>query len=103
MSSDHSQGRGNAVVQLYRWVFGIGYERNVGGVERTVRYTLGGVCLLAAVAVVALGPLELLATTLVAAVLALTGAYLVYEARVQYCPLNHRIGRSTYADPARER
>ena len=43
----------NALVQFYRWVFGVGHERNVGGVERTIRYTAGALSLLAAVAVVA--------------------------------------------------
>ncbi len=30
-----------------------------------------------------------------AALLALTGGYLIYEAQVRYCPLNHTLDRST--------
>lgn len=83
--------------QFYRWIFGIGYERNVGGTERTLRY-LGGVVLLGAAAGVLFwsiaGPG--LPNLVIASLLAITGLYLIYEAQVQYCPGNHVLGRSTY-------
>jgi FtsH-binding integral membrane protein len=84
-------------VQAYRWVFGIGNERNVGGLERTIRYLLG-FGLLAAAAGVLLAPMleSGLGNVPLGVVLAASGLYLVYEAQVQYCPLNHAVGRSTF-------
>jgi hypothetical protein len=90
--------RGNAFVQFYRYVFGIGHERNVGGTERTIRYTLGGLFVLAGGGIVAFPVLgSALANAVLALVLIVNGLYLIYEAQVQYCPLNHTIGRSTYS------
>lgn len=90
-------GRGNALVQFYRWVFGIGYERNVGGPERTIRYVLGALSVLGGLGVVAFPVLgDALATAVLAFVLLAVGAYLIYEAQVQYCPLNHTFDRNTY-------
>lgn len=100
MSSRHEESgeRGNAFSQFYRWVFGIGHERNVGGVERSIRYTLGGLCFLGTAALLFFPVLTGISNTVLAVVLAITGLYLVYEAQVQYCPLNHTLGRSTYAE-----
>lgn len=91
-------GRGGAFVQFYRWVFGIGHERNVGGAERTVRYGLGGLLVVVAVALAAVPQFGTVPNAVVAVVLLVSGAYLIYEARVQYCPLNHTVGRSTYRE-----
>lgn len=91
--------RGNAFVQFYRWVFGIGHERNIGGSERAIRYTLGVLLALVGVAALAVPILgDGLANVAAAVVLIVGGAYLIYEAQVQYCPLNHTVDRSTYAD-----
>ncbi|WP_227133407.1 YgaP-like transmembrane domain [Halorubellus salinus] len=85
------------VVQGYRWVLGLGHERNVGGLERTIRYLFGFGCLAAAAGVLLAPVLESgVGNVPFAAVLAVSGLYLVYEAQVQYCPLNHTVGRSTY-------
>jgi hypothetical protein len=98
MSSRHgeSRERGNALVQFYRWVFGLGHERNVGGIERSIRYTLGGLCLIATGALLVFPFRSGISNSVLAVVLAITGLSLVYEAQVQYCPLNQTIGRSTY-------
>lgn len=101
MSSDSTKGetRGPAFVQFYRWVFGLGYERNVGGAERTIRYTLGALCVLVGIGIVPFPVLGgALANAVLAFVLIVGGLYLIYEAQVQYCPLNHTIGRSTYSE-----
>lgn len=91
------EGRGNAFVQFYRYVLGIGHERNVGGTERTIRYTLGGLFVLAG-AGIGIFPVLRSATVLLVVALIVTGLSLIYEARVQYCPLNHTFGRSTYSE-----
>lgn len=101
MSDGYSkeQSRGNLFVQFYRWVFGIGYERNVGEPERTVRYALGALFVLAGIGLVAVPVLGAeLTNAVLALVLFLGGLYLIYEAQVQYCPLNHTLGRSTYLE-----
>lgn len=36
------------------------------------------------------------ASAVLALVLIVGGLYLIYEAQVQYCPLNHTFGRSTF-------
>lgn len=91
--------RGNAAVQFYRWLFGIGHERNVGGVERTIRYSVGALCALAGPVVFAF-PVVSDATknTVLALVLLVGGLYGIYEAQVQYCPLNNTFDRSTYSE-----
>ena len=91
-------GRGNAFVQFYRWVLGIGHERNVGGAERTVRYALGSLLVVVAVALAAVPQFGAAANAALVVALLVSGAYLIYEARVQYCPLNHTVGRSTYRE-----
>lgn len=96
---DRGEDPVNAVVQFYRYVLGIGHERNVGGAERTLRYTLGGVFVLAGIVIVASPFLGSPLLNLVLAVVLIAGGlYLIYEARVQYCPLNHTLGRSTYSE-----
>lgn len=89
----------NAFVQFYRYVMGIGHERNVGGTERAFRYTFGALFALAGLGIL---PFPVLGSPLSNAVLALVllvgGLYLIYEAQVQYCPLNRTIGRSTYTE-----
>lgn len=97
VSEDEHRGeRGNAFVQFYRWVFGIGYERNVGGLERTVRYTAGALSVLAGIGVIVFPVVETtLGNAIIGVVLLVTGLYLIYEARVQYCPLNDTLDRST--------
>ncbi len=96
---DREQDHGNAVLQFYRYVFGIGHERNVGGAERTLRYTLGGFFLLAGIAIVVSPVLGSgLANAVVVLLLIVGGLFLIYEARVQYCPLNQTLGRSTYSE-----
>lgn len=86
-------------VQAYRWVFGKGHERNVGGLERTIRYLAGFACLAASAGVVLAPVLESGVGNVPLGVgLAVGGLYLVYEAQVQYCPLNHTAGRSTYRE-----
>lgn len=98
-ASTTGENRGNVFVHFYRWVFGIGYERNIGEPERTIRYALGALFGLAGIAIVALPVLVgALANTVLALVLIVGGLYLIYEAQVQYCPLNHTIGRSTYPE-----
>ncbi|WP_435364493.1 YgaP-like transmembrane domain [Haloarchaeobius sp. DYHT-AS-18] len=99
-STDKARGGGvaDAAGQLYRWTLGIGHERNIGGVERTVRYTLGIVFVLAALAVLVVPVLSGLTNLALAVVLFLCGAFAIYEARVQYCPLNDSLGRSTYRE-----
>lgn len=95
---ERGEERGTAFVQFYRYVLGIGHERNVGGAERTIRYTLGGLFVLVGVGIVAFPVLgSTLANAVLALVLIVGGLYLIYEAQVQYCPLNHTIGRSTYS------
>lgn len=90
-------GRGNAFTQFYRWIFGIGYERNIGGAERTIRYTLGALLVLAGIATVLVPVIgNPLMNAVAAVILIVGGAYQIYEARVQYCPLNHTFERSTY-------
>lgn len=96
MTHRNSRRRSGALTQFYRWALGIGYERNVGGTERAVRYLLGAALLFAG-AVVAFLPVVAGALNWVVVVVALvSGLYLVYEAQVQYCPLNDTVGRSTY-------
>lgn len=99
MATETSGRSTDPFVQFYRWVFGLGYERNVGGPERAVRYTLGALSVLAGLGVVAV---PVLGGALTDAALGLgllaTGLYLIYEARTQYCPVNHTIGRSTYRE-----
>jgi hypothetical protein len=95
---DTGAGSGGAFVQFYRWVLGIGHERNVGGAERTVRYALGGLLVVVAVALAAVPQLGTVANAGIVIALLVSGAYLIYEARVQYCPLNHTVGRSTYRE-----
>lgn len=46
-SVEGREDREAAFVQFYRYVLGKGYERNVGGMERMLRYTLGALCTLA--------------------------------------------------------
>jgi drug/metabolite transporter (DMT)-like permease len=88
--------RGGAFVQFYRWVFGVGHERNVGGPERTLRYILGALLVLSGVGVAIASPFGGVSNAVVAVAVFVSGLYSIYEARVQYCPLNHSIGRSTY-------
>lgn len=77
--------------------FGIGYERNIGGPERTIRYTSGAVLVLAGIGI-GLFPIlgDVLTNVVIAILLIVAGLYLIYEAQVQYCPLNHIFDRSTY-------
>lgn len=99
MARDGPRGeaRGTAFAQFYRWVVGIGYERNVGGLERAIRYAAGALAVLAGAAVAAVPILgDGRANAVVAVGLVAAGAYLIYEARVQYCPLNHTLDRNTY-------
>ncbi|MFC6953952.1 YgaP-like transmembrane domain [Halorubellus litoreus] len=97
MTNKSGKSLGGGAAQAYRWVFGIGHERNVGGLERTIRYLLGFACLAAAAGVLLAPVLESgLGNVPLGAALAVCGLYLVYEAQVQYCPLNHTVGRSTY-------
>jgi fatty acid desaturase len=98
MSDDGVRTRGTALGQFYRWTFGIGYERNVGGIERTVRYVLGTAFTLAAVALAVVPVLGTLWNGVLAVACLGTGLYLIYEARVQYCPLNGTLGRSTHRE-----
>ena len=91
-------GSGGAFVRFYRWVFGIGHEPNVGGAERTVRYALGGLLVVVALALAAVSQFGTVANAGVVIALLVSGAYLIYEARVRYCPLNDTIGRSTYRE-----
>lgn len=94
---EKGEERRNAFVQFYRYVLGIGHERNVGGLERTIRYTLGGLFVIAGVGIVTFPVLgSAFANAVLALVLIAGGMWLIYEAQVQYCPLNHTIGRSTY-------
>jgi hypothetical protein len=79
-------------------VLGIGHERNVGDGERTVRYALGSLLVVVAVALAAVPQFGRVTNAAVAVALLVSGAYLIYEARVQYCPLNHTVGRSTYRE-----
>lgn len=96
-SGTRDRGGRYAFTQFARWVLGIGYERNVGGTERTIRYILGGLCVLAGIGVVTVPvPGNPLVTAGLAVVLLIGGAYLIYEARVQYCPLNHTLDRNTH-------
>lgn len=88
--------RDNPAKRVYRWVFGVGHDRNLGGAERMLRYAGGGVCLLAGLALLLARPG--FGTLGLTAILLLAGGYMVYEARVQYCPVNHAAGRSTYED-----
>lgn len=99
MTNKSGKSLGGGAVQAYRWVFGKGHERNVGGLERTIRYLLGFGCLAAAAGVLVAPLLESgVGNVPLGVVLAVGGLYLVYEAQVQYCPLNHTVGRSTH-DP----
>jgi hypothetical protein len=66
----------------------VGHERNVGGVERPVRYTLGTLLVLVSAVLVLFPMLDGLANYGLLAVMLVSGLYLIYEARVQYCPLN---------------
>lgn len=88
----------NPIVEFYRLVFGIGYDRNIGGIERTVRYVAGAVAILAGIGLVVFPVLGPTLVTILALALGICGLYLLYEARVQYCPLNHTIGRSTHSN-----
>lgn len=101
MSGRDTRGtdRGNAFVQFYRWVFGLGYERNIGGAERAIRYTFGALFVLAGIGIVAFPIIgDALLNGVIAVVLLAGGMYLIYEARVLYCPLNHTFDRSTYGE-----
>lgn len=90
--------RRNALVQFYRYVFGIGYERNVGGIERTLRYTSGGLFVILGAGLLAFPVFgNAFWNALLAFILLGGGLYLIYEARVQYCPLNETFDRNTYA------
>ncbi|WP_439027231.1 YgaP-like transmembrane domain [Haloarchaeobius sp. DT45] len=89
---------GNAAGRFYRWTFGVGHERNVGGVEQTTRYVLGTVLVLAALVFFSLAVLNSVSTIALGALPLLTGAFLIYEARAQYCPVNQSLGRSTYRE-----
>lgn len=97
--STSDRGRANAFVQFYRWVFGIGYERNIGGPERTVRYTLGAVFSIIGIGLL-VTPIvgDFFLNGAVALILFAGGLFLIYEAQVQYCPLNHTFERSTYSE-----
>lgn len=96
---DTNSKRGNAFVQFYRWVFGIGHERNIGGLERTVRYTLGSLFTLGGFVVFVFPILsDTISNAVLALVLIVCGLYGIYEAQVQYCPLNHTFDRSTYSE-----
>lgn len=79
-------------------MFGVGHERNVGGTERTVRYAPGGLLVVVAVALAAVPQFGTVANAAVVVALLVSGAYLIYEARVRYCPLDHTVGRSTYRE-----
>lgn len=97
MSRKSVAGNGNAFLQFYRYVLGIGYERNVGGWERTLRYGSGAMAVFIGVVLAVFQVVSPpVANSLLAIVLGGGGVYLIYEARVQYCPLNHTLQRSTY-------
>lgn len=96
--STKGEDRGNAFAQFYRWVLGHGYERNIGGPERTIRYTLGALFGLVGIGIIAFPVIsDALTNAVLAAALIAGGLYLIYEAQVQYCPLNHTLERSTYS------
>lgn len=88
--------RPNAAVRLVRWVFGLGYARNVGGAEQLGRYLLGAAVTALGIYLLAFPILGFAPNLLLAVCFLAGGSYLVYEARVQYCPLNATLGRSTY-------
>lgn len=93
----HGAELSNAFSQFYRWVFGIGYERNIGGRERAIRYTAGAVCSVVGLGLLIAPMLEsMLLNGVLALVLLVCGVYVIYEAQVQYCPFNHTFDRSTY-------
>lgn len=96
-SSEPSGTRDRGPLRRFlRWVFGIGLERNLGGGDRTARYGTGIASAILAVGVVLLRPFGFPYDLILAGLLVLGGLYLIYEARVNYCPTNHAIGRNTY-------
>lgn len=83
--------------QFYRWVFGHGYERNVGGIDRTFRYVSGTTSIIAGVGLLFFRVFDGFAVTvLLSGILIIGGLYAIYEAQVQYCPVNNATGRMTY-------
>lgn len=90
--------RPNFAVRLVRWVFGLGYARNIGGTEQAIRYLLGAAGTVLGLYLLAFPVIGFASNLVLALCFLAAGSYLVYEARVQYCPLNATLGRSTYRD-----
>lgn len=98
MSEEPTGGadRPNPVARLYRWLFGIGYDRNVGGLDRTLRYPLGPLAVLVGLYVVA-NPIPggTPASAILAIILIPNGVQLLNETRTRYSPLYELFGRDT--------
>ena len=97
----HAEGqeRANAFVQFLSYVLGRGHERNLGGMERLIRYAFGVLFVLAGVGIVIVPVLaNTFANAFLALVLVVLGANSIYQAQVQYCPLNNTIGWSSYSE-----
>lgn len=86
---------GERVARAFRYVTGIGLERNLGGADRYLRLGLG-LALLALAVATALGSQSVGITALLAATVG--GGYLVWEAARNYCPLNRALGQNTYEE-----
>lgn len=86
---------GERVAHAFRYVTGIGLERNLGGADRYLRLALGLALLVLAVST-AIGSRAVGAASLLATLFA--GGYLVWEAARNYCPLNRAVGQNTYEE-----
>lgn len=101
MTEESTDGAGDAgaLVRLYRWLFGVGYDRNVGGLDRTLRYPLGPLAVLAGLAAIRYPiPGGTPATVVLAVLLIPNGVQLVNETRTRYSPLYELVGRDTYEE-----
>lgn len=85
--------RGGSLARVVAFVLGLGRERNLGRTGRRVRYAGGAVAWAVALALVLLRPFGWPVDLLLGIGLTSGGLYLVYEARVAYCPANHALHR----------
>lgn len=94
---DNQRRTNDAFRQFCRYVFGVGQERNIGGVERALRYSFGILLLLAGVTIALFPVFTRTLTRIALAVSGFAGGlFVIYEAQVQYCPFNKTVDRSTY-------
>lgn len=84
------------VTRIVRWLFGLDYERNVGGIERLLRYVVGSGFVVIGIGIGVISPVEsTVVNVLLMLAFVLWGVYSIYQARVRYCPVNYAVGRNS--------